>query len=173
MSEELLVLDAQDEDSALLALQESARELLAFTIGEDSYAFSLSHVREILKLRPVTPVPRAPRGVVGVITVRGTVTTVVDLRTLLRFKAQKPGRHARILLIDQGDEIVGVLVDRVLQVYRLDADELELATRVSGEMSEYVVGIGRPREKPRGRDGESPFLVLIDPTVLIRRSHGR
>lgn len=163
-----LVPRAEAEDSELIRDDEPSRELLAFTLAEEAYAFDLSNVREILRLKPITPVPRTSQSVLGVITVRGKVTTVFDLRNILRLTPSETTRHARILLIALDEEVVGVLVDRVLQVFRLEADEVELTSGTSGEISDHIIGIGRPRERARSRD-LADFLVLIDPEALIRR----
>ena len=165
---ELLVPQTEEEESEVIG-DEPPRELLAFMVASEAYAFDLSNVREILRLKPITPVPRTSLSVLGVVTVRGQVTTVFDLRHVLRLEPEEATRHARILLIALGDEVVGVLVDRVLQVFRLESDEVELTSGPSGESSDHIIGIGRPRERTRGRDGSADFLVLIDPEALIRR----
>ncbi len=85
-------------------------------------------------------------------------------------------KHTRVLLVEaDDDEVIGLLVDRVLQVYRLDEDEVELAAVVGGDMSEHVMGVGRPRKTVRGAEEESAeeneeILVLLDPGPLLRRS---
>lgn len=164
---------------AMRASGERVRELLAFVIGTETFALALEAVREILKPPPVTPVPRAPRDVLGVISVRGRITTVIDLRRRLRAHTGELDKFSRILLVDDGDEVVGLLVDRVLQVHRLSDDEIELANVVSGDMSEYVVGIGRPRHGRVGRAERvspaseaavvSDILILLDHVELLRR----
>ncbi|MFT5353689.1 MAG: purine-binding chemotaxis protein CheW [Polyangiales bacterium] len=167
MNDQLLPQAEADESEVIVV--EPTRELLAFMVAAEAYAFDLSNVREILRLKPITPVPRTSLSVLGVITVRGQVTTVFDLRHVLRLEPEDATRHARILLITLGEEVVGVLVDRVLQVFRLESDEVELTSGASGESSDHIIGIGRPRERTRSRDSSADFLVLIDPEALIRR----
>lgn len=169
----------RDATATQRAHGENVRELLAFEIANETYALALDAVREILKPPPVTPVPRAPRDVLGVISVRGRITTVIDLRSRLRARASELDKFTRVLLVDDGDEIVGLLVDRVLQVYRLSDEEIELATVVSGDMSEYVVGIGRPNKNRHSRSERSAgggtalsaadILILLDHKELLRR----
>ena len=68
------------------AREPSAREYLAFEVGAEHYALPLPCVREIVRVPAVTEVPRAPSHVLGVISVRGAVTTVFDLRIKLRLR---------------------------------------------------------------------------------------
>ena len=156
------------------------REFLAFLLGPETYALPLSCVREIMRVPPITDVPRAPRDVLGIVSVRGQVTTVIDMRRRLRVAEGPINTRTRVLLVDQGDEILGLLCDRVLQVHRLSEEEVEMASVLGSEASSYVMGIGRPgMRKPasareaKGESGASDeqILILLDPIVLLKR-HG-
>jgi len=157
--------------------QVGMHELLAFTIAGECYALPLTAIQEILKVPPVTEVPRAPRDILGIISVRGRVTTVLDLRRRLGMHERPVTKHSRVLLVDDGDEIFGVLVDSVLSVYRLLPEEVELAAAIAGDTAEYVRGIGRPKagrafgRSPMGRAGlesEDDIIILLDAASLLR-----
>ncbi len=172
------------------ASQSEVKDFLAFVLGEEHYALPLSSIREIMKLPFVTEVPLAPPNVIGIISVRGRVTTLIDLRRLLKMSELRSTSKSRVLLVDRGDEVIGLLVDRVLQVYRLTEEEIELATTMGGEQTEYVTGIGRPglsrkadaqREIAQGElESHEPsvqtvddsigaeILILLDPETLLK-----
>ena len=69
--------------NVLPATDGGVREFLAFELSAERYALPLACVREIMRVSAVTEVPRAPSDVLGVISVRGQVTTVLDLRRKL------------------------------------------------------------------------------------------
>jgi purine-binding chemotaxis protein CheW len=121
-------------------------EYLAFMLGGDVYAAPVGLIREILKPPPLTPVPRAPHHILGIVSVRGQLVTVIDLRRRLRLPEAPPSRKTRILLVDAtGGEVMGVFVDEVLQVYRLADGEIEpAASALGGEVAGYIAGIARP-----------------------------
>jgi purine-binding chemotaxis protein CheW len=125
---------------------EPALELLAFSLAGELYGVPLGKIREILSPPPITEVPRAPRDVIGVCSVRGLLVTVIDLRRCLGVEERPSTRRTRILLTQiVSGETVGLLVDDVKQVIRMAESELELASSVlGGDVSEHVVGIGRP-----------------------------
>jgi purine-binding chemotaxis protein CheW len=153
------------------------REFLAFVVASETYALPLSCIREILRVPSVTPVPRASKDVLGIISVRGQVTTLIDLRQRLRVQVAPVSSRTRVLLVDQGDEILGLLCDRVQQVHRLSEREVELSSVLGAEAASYVMGIGRPgQRKPEARDAkdrseanESEILILLDPIALLKR----
>ncbi|MDH5673978.1 MAG: chemotaxis protein CheW [Myxococcales bacterium] len=149
------------------------REFLAFRLGQERYALPLSTVREILRIPHVTEVPRCPEEVIGVTSVRGTVTTVLDLRVRLRMPCERVTARARILLVDCWGEPIGMLVDEILQVYRLREDEVELTSALGSEGSGYVMGIGRPGSSSRRRDASGgarvqEVLILLDGIALMK-----
>ncbi len=157
-------------------LEERVYEYLGFVLADEHYALPLTSIREILKVPPVTEVPRAPRDVLGIVSVRGRVTTVIDLRRRLRMPEQPMTKNTRVLLVDEGSEILGVLVDGVLSVVRLSEDEVELAANVGGDTAEYVLGIGRPQARAVRGDASAQaaasrdeILILLEPQPLLRR----
>lgn len=139
--------------------------VLAVCAGEEVYGFPLSSVREILMPPPVAEVPRASDAVLGVISVRGQIITLLDLPKLLNLEAQESRAYGRVLLVDSGEELIGVAVDRVIQVYRMEPGRIEYASAMSAELSDYVVGVGR-MSTPND-DAEDSMLILIDPVSLL------
>jgi purine-binding chemotaxis protein CheW len=151
-------------------------EYLAFKLGGETYALPLAGVQEILKPPRITRVPRAAHEILGIVSVRGRVTTVIDLRRRLRVPEAPLDKNTRVLLVEAGEEVLGVLVDAVLQVYRLYEDEVELASAVGGDMNEYVYGIGRPRavrtlgrSTSQDRNDPNDILILLQAEPLLRR----
>jgi purine-binding chemotaxis protein CheW len=138
-------------------------EYLAFRLGTDVYAVPIGEVREILRFLPLTEVPRAQPDVLGVVSVRGLLVTVMDLRQRLRMSGVEPTRRGRILLVTGAEaEVIGLYVDEVLQVYRLAETEIEIAANVlAGKVADYVVGIGRP---------EGTLLILLDLAPILGRT---
>ncbi len=139
--------------------------VLAVLAGDEVYGFPLSAVREILVPPPLTEVPRAPQHILGVITVRGQIITVIDLPKMLHLEAEQDDPCGRVLLVDNGEELIGVAVDRVIQVHRMEPDQIEYASAMSAELSEYVVGVGRVPSDSSTEAEE--MLILIDPVSLL------
>jgi len=121
-------------------------EMLAFALGDEEYAIDIRRLREIIRTRPITEVPRAPAFVLGVISVRGEVLPVIDLRQRLRRPRAAPGRGSRVLIVKRDGEAFGLLVDSVHDVVRLRDEDIEATPALLGASdSEYIAGIARPR----------------------------
>lgn len=137
--------------------------VLAVSAGKETYGFPLSAVRQIVAPLPVAEVPRAAPSVLGVISVRGQIITLLDLPKVLKLHVDQPEPYGRVLLVDNGEELLGVAVDRVIQVFRLEPRQIEYSSGMGAELSDYVVGIGRVASA----DGRERMLILIDPVSLL------
>jgi purine-binding chemotaxis protein CheW len=137
-------------------------EYLAFRLAGETYAVQIAHVAEILRPPPITEVPRAPRTVLGVISVRGKLVTVIDLRRRFGVAEAAIDRRSRVLLADVGSgEQIGLMVDEVQQVWRLASPEIEPASVLGGDQPAHIAGIGRPV----GVDGL--VLILLDLAPIL------
>lgn len=118
---------------------------LAFRLAESVYAAPLSLIREILVRVPLTPVPRAHPSIMGIISNRGQLITVFDLRRRLRLAQGPETNKGRILTTNPtGIELIGLYVDEVLQTYKLTDAEIDLSVTSFGTDSGHIAGIARP-----------------------------
>ena len=135
-----------------------SRDVLTFHVADEEYGIGIEHIREIIKHRVVTEVPRVPSFVAGIIAVRGLVMPVLDLRQRLRMRTAGLSQKSRILIVSRpatGSDIVseeererfGLVVDRVSEVVRIQEVDIEPPTVLSGKESEFVEGIGRVRSE--------------------------
>ncbi len=119
------------------------REALAFRVASENYAVDMGRMREILKLRAATEVPRAPRFLLGVIALRGTLITVIDLRLRLGLAAAPLVRTGRVLVVEHEGEPYGLVVDEVFKVLRMRDEQVESAPLPSGISSVFLAGVAR------------------------------
>lgn len=120
-------------------------EVLAFVLATEDYALPLTEVREILKVPAITDVPRAPPDVLGILSLRGTVVTLVDLRRRMGLPQSAFDRRTRVLVVQRGEEPMGLLVDAVTEVVRLEPGEIEERPAVPGaKHAEFLAGVARP-----------------------------
>lgn len=149
------------------AVVEEEKRFLSFDLGGEAYAASIMDVREILKIVTPTEVPRAPREVLGVLSKRGVVMPVIDLAAVLGLRAPDRALHRdqRVLVVGDGQRVLGLRVDRVHQVVRLPARSLEeVPASLGNKGAHMLLGLGRPRVDA---GQEAPMLILLDIDAVL------
>lgn len=118
---------------------------LCFNLGNEEFAIDLNLIKQIVQPPPVTFVPRTRSYFLGVISVRGGVVTLVDLRQLLGLDPATITKTSRVLLFDTEEEQVGLLVDKVTLVRRIPLSAFEQNPVLEeNPVTEKVIGIIRP-----------------------------
>lgn len=127
------------------------RELLVFTLDGDPYAIPVEWVREIVRLRAITPMPRVPPEIRGVISLRGEIVQILDLCRRLGIETPEPTRASRIIVLHgEHGSVTGLLVDSVTEVLRAGEDAVQ----------PHPGGVSDSVEELCRRDGE--FISLLN-----------
>jgi len=116
-------------------------QMVTFRVGSQEFAFDILQVERILRYSAPLPLPKAPGFLEGVVPYEGSAVPVVDLRK--RFDLDAPIREeTRLMVVDLGDQRVGVLVDDVREVIRVDSTTITApGPMVSGLAATYISGI--------------------------------
>lgn len=138
-------------------------QLVTIRIGDEEFGVDILSVQEINRMLQITMVPRAPFFIEGVINLRGKVIPVVNMRTRFNKPQVEPDADTRIVVVDLGQKVIGILVDAVSEVLRLPSSTIEAAPPVvAGTGSEYIKGVGKLNDR---------LLILLDLANLLREEN--
>ncbi|MCE7033332.1 chemotaxis protein CheW [Lysobacter sp. GX 14042] len=143
-------------EPAPVAAAPPARWLRA-RLGRDSYAFQLLRVQEVVRVAPVVAMRGAAGHVLGVMNLRGRIVPVTDLAAWLGTGRVEPDEHSRIIVLEHGDELLGVLVSALDDVTSIAAEGIEQPFTATAPGA--VLGIARSMSTP---------TVLLDATALFQ-----
>jgi purine-binding chemotaxis protein CheW len=142
--------------------QDKAQEiqLVIFKIGQEEFAVNIQQVREIVRLIPITPIPRSPEFIEGVVNLRGQVLIIMDLAKRLGLASTAHSEKTRIVVVEVEDSSIGMIVDDVTEVLRLGTDKI-VKTLDLAEVDitkKYITGIGKLKDR---------LLILIDLSAVL------
>jgi purine-binding chemotaxis protein CheW len=141
--------------------EEEPSGFLSFTIGGETYAIEIDRVRETIRPRRVTPVPRAPESITGIISHRGAIISVLDLSKRVGLEQRAATSTGRIIVVRNGGGLCGLLVDGVGRVVMVPPSAVEPAPVMPvAENREFVSGIVRHR-------GDMLILLNLDKVLEI------
>jgi purine-binding chemotaxis protein CheW len=136
-------------------------QVVTFRVGQQDFAFDILQVERILRYEKPAGVPRAPDYLEGVLKFEGATIPVVDLRKRLEVDATV-GDETRLMVLAFESERIGVLVDEVREVLRVDAGTIAAPPPlVRGLAAAYIAGILTSRERP---------VVLLNARKLLSAS---
>jgi purine-binding chemotaxis protein CheW len=134
-------------------------QLVSFNIGTEEFGVDILKVQEINRMVEITRVPQAPHYVEGVINLRGKVIPIVDLRKRFNLELKEHDKNTRIVVVDIGGNIMGMIVDSVSEVLRLPANTIEPPPEiVTGVNSEYIKGVAKLDDR---------LLIFLDLSKVI------
>ncbi|HEU4773186.1 MAG TPA: chemotaxis protein CheW, partial [Lysobacter sp.] len=135
----------------------SGNRWLRAALGDDRYAFELLRVQEVVRMSPIIALRGTANAMLGVMNLRGRIVPVFDLARWLGTGRVDPDEHARIIVVERDDELIGVLVSAVDDVVTLSREHIE--PPLPGTDPGGVVGVARVGRLP---------TVLLDANALFQ-----
>ena len=144
--------------------EEQLETWVTFSLANENFGLPVQNVREILRAGTITRVPHAPDPVRGVTNMRGRVLPVVDLRLRLGIKEAEVGHLSRVLVVESLGRLIGLLVDSVRQVIRINRKAVQPPPPdVMTNQSDYILGVYHLQEA-------LVILLDVDKVLTIKDS---
>ena len=100
------------------------RDLVAFRLGDQTYALHIEPIVRIIEMVTITPIPQSSRTVEGVINVQGVTVPVVNLRRHFGLPVVPFGLRTPIIIVQIGEQTFGLIVDKVIDVLNLAVQQI-------------------------------------------------
>lgn len=156
---------SRDAETELPGDVPGSHEILAFTIHESWFAIDIEMVREIIEMVPITPLPNTPHYICGVINLRGEITTVINLSSLIGSSTEKRREEQKIIVLspDRTERVnLGLIVDEVVSVQQIEKKQLNiLGDDITAHTRTGIKGIIRVEPDERHGADESTGLTKL------------
>lgn len=142
---------------------DAAGQYLTFILAGEEYGVEILRVQEIKGWDAVTPIPNTPAHVLGVLNLRGAIVPIVDLRKRFGLETVEFGKTTVVIVVrmqhDDQERTIGLVVDAVADVYRLDNNEIQETPEMGTQIdTRFVRGLAVVGEK---------MVILLDIDNLI------
>jgi purine-binding chemotaxis protein CheW len=112
---------------------------VTFRVGTAEYVVPASQVLHLESFTGATHVPGAPPYVAGLVQVRGRVVPVVDLRKRFGLPPTDPALAHRVVVVQLGARIAGLLVDSAREVIHLEDSAFQDAPELIKQQAKGLV----------------------------------
>jgi len=135
------------------------RQFISFAVGEEEYGLELLRVKEVIRMREITWLPKAPSFVKGIINLRGDVIPIIDLKEKFGLESRADAAQTRVIVVEVEGRLMGMVVDSASQVVRIPADQIDLPPPVLGGFSqEFITGVGKL---------ENRLVILLNADAIL------
>ena len=132
-------------------------QVVVFKVNEEQFAVEASVVQSINDMMEVTKVPKSAKYIKGLINLRGTIISLLDINLLLDIEKGQ-GSQENIIILNLQEEAVGVTVDQVDEVLEIEEDLIE---KVETDRNKtYIKGVINFKDR---------IVTLIDIGKLIEK----
>ena len=137
----------------------SSEPFILFELAGTTYGVRSRFVQQIDMIEDVAAVPNAHAAVEGVALVRGQVIPALNLRTRFGFGRIERDIRSRLVVINTGSRVVGLVVDTAREFLKISEESIEPPPEaLTGLSGHYLEGIATV--------GERPILILNLQAVL-------
>ncbi|HSQ92680.1 MAG TPA: chemotaxis protein CheW [Methanoregula sp.] len=146
-------------------------DVVEFELGGERYALDIQLAREIVEMIPITPIPRSPPYISGVINLRGEITNIMNLNTLLGLPNQEIRDNQKIIVLvpdAAGGSNVGIIVDDVSSVLQITESDIDhMGEGFASEFSSFVKGIIKIKSDDPDKKNKS-LIIWIDMLKVLK-----
>ncbi|OEU67777.1 MAG: chemotaxis protein CheW [Desulfovibrio sp. S3730MH75] len=155
-------------DHAEVVQDKSSRDYVQFSAGGDVFAIETSIVKEVLEPDEIVDVPCTPDFIRGVVSLRGHICSVIDLRIFLGLSGDTSKSNSMILFLSTGEIEFGILVDEITDVFPVSKEDIKQLPTGGASSDRYSLGITEGRVVIL--DGEK---LLADPLLIVNEAISR
>jgi purine-binding chemotaxis protein CheW len=134
----------------------ASEQLVVFQLASEEYAIPISQVKEIIRYNRAAKMPNTPAYMDGIINLRGKVISVIDLIEKFALAVEK-GSDKQALIVEAVGQEVGLWVNSVTEVIRLDSNAIEAVNGIA-QSSEFIRSIGKLDKR---------LLIILDLNKLF------
>lgn len=147
------ILEARARKLAQKEIEYERREkidVVEFRLADERYGVECQYVREVYPLKTLTPIPGTPAFVRGIVSVRGEIVSVVDLKLFFELPQRGLTDLTRVIILSGGAAgnrmEFGILAEEVMGTVSLELRSLQppLPT-LTGIRADYLKGISGNR----------------------------
>ena len=166
LRERALALAAESADEPMSAAD--SIEVVEFLLAHERYAVESVFVREVYRLENLTPLPGTPAFVLGIVSLRGEIVSIIDVRAFFDLPRTGLSDLNKVIVLESEDMAFGILADAILDVRRMPLADIQPSLpTLTGIREKYLKGIapGRMVVLDAGK-------LLADEEIVVKEQTG-
>lgn len=146
-------------------------QVVEFMLGNDLFAVDLFDVKEVISWAATTPLPNSPMFIIGIINLRGEVTTIIDLKQILQISGSADcDENTGFVVLDPAFTVrpIGIIVDEVLSVSTYYDSDVDHQSGGAESGTDHIKGIIKKKTRV-GDEKRTDLIIWLDIQALIQQ----
>lgn len=128
--------------------KEKTLQLVIFRLVQEWYGVEITKVKEVIRVGKITYLPSSPEYIAGIVSLRGNILSITDLKRILNLPHEDLTEKARIIAIESGMVETGFLVDEVVESIEVPVTKVETPLlTIPAEIAKYIEGHCKVNDK--------------------------
>jgi purine-binding chemotaxis protein CheW len=128
--------------------KEKTLQLVIFRLVREWYGVEITKVKEVIRVGKITYLPSSPEYIAGIVSLRGNILSVTDLKRVLNLPHEDLTEKTRIIAIESGIVETGFLVDEVVESIEVPVSKIEVPLlTIPAEGAKYIEGQCKVNDK--------------------------
>lgn len=137
----------------------ATRQLVVFNVNNEEFGIDIEQVNIIERPLEIFKIPDTPEYIEGLINLRGKVHTVFNLRKRFNMPAKDFDENTKIIMADTGSAVIGLIVDGVREIVRIDDKDIESTPKVLEDLKRrYITAVAKVDER---------IIMLLDLGIVL------
>lgn len=136
-----------NELTVINSLANEDKQYIVFLINKEYFGIDVEHINSIIQMPKISMVPNGPEYLLGMTSVRDRVIPIVSLHKKMNYGEDKITSESRVIIINlKNDEMIGVVVDEVIEVTKISNDEIQEASPFVSTDDSFISGVGKKED---------------------------
>lgn len=139
-----------NNDNRVRSVADEEEQMVVFRLGHEEYGVKIDDVQEILRVAEhFTHVPKSADFIEGLVSLRGAVLPVVDLRRRFGMSAKERDERQRVMVFAVNGVRTGVIVDAVSEVLKVPRSAFKEAPTTSEKQANVIERVANLEKQKR------------------------
>ncbi len=120
------------------------KQYIVFRINKEFFGIDIAQINSIILLPKITKVPKMPEYFGGLISLRGSVLPVINLRKKMNLEDKEFDKDTRVIILNvEDDAMIGVIVDEVKEVTNISNEDIKEPSPFLKSEDSLISGVGK------------------------------
>ena len=124
------------------------KQYIVFRINKEYFGIDIERINCIIQVPKITKIPKMPNYFQGVMSLRGSVIPVINLRLRMNYEDEDFTKDSRIIVLNLEDgAMMGIIVDDVKEVMNISEEEIDEPSSILKKNDSFISGVGKKEDE--------------------------